>query len=445
MTYSDGFNVRATSVKFNDVADAIDGVITRTFGGTTTGTSTAYIATPSPAWASYDTGASITIIPHVSNAAGSPSVTLNISGLGTKAIKVGGNDLTAGDLAIGIPAILTYTGVHFELGVVQNALLLDGSNLMSATGTAATPALRIGGDVNTGIYAPAADTWAVSTNGVERARVSSGGALLVGTTGSWGTIAGIGGSGALVISNNETNNTNKSCSIRCFTYNNSSHGRFALIAGSSALNENNILIGTGGDSAAQEIRFFTQANPNFADGLLRAKFTSTGEFFINTTSNFSADKMCLAFDATQNGLGIRDNNNTSGTTFAVFRNSTNGICGSVTRVGTTNAVNYNTSSDYRLKKDVQPIENALAKLNQINPVKFAWKDCDVSANGFIAHELAAVLPDAVSGEKDAVDAEGNPIYQGADYGKLTPILTAAIQELSAEVEALKAEIAELKK
>jgi len=175
----------------------------------------------------------------------------------------------------------------------------------------------------------------------------------------------------------------------------------------------------------------------------RMRITNGGFVFINTTTNFSADKLCLAFGTTENGLGIRDNNDTSGTTFAVFRNSTNGICGSVTRVTTTNAVNYNTSSDYRLKKDIQPVENALAKLNQINPVNFVWKDCDIAATGFIAHEIAAVLPDVVNGEKDAVDAENNPIYQGVDYGKLTPLLAAALKELNAKVEALQARVEEL--
>ena len=164
---------------------------------------------------------------------------------------------------------------------------------------------------------------------------------------------------------------------------------------------------------------------------------------MNTTTNFSADRLCLAFGAAENGLGIRDNNDTSGTTFAVFRNSTNGICGSVTRVTTTNAVNYNTSSDYRLKENVAPIADGLQRTLQLKPVSFDWVDSSESSEGFIAHEVAEVFPHAVSGMKDDVDENGQPKYQGVDYGKITPILAAAIKELSLKVEALEARIAAL--
>lgn len=128
MTYSDSYNIRTTSVKFNDVADAIDGSISRSFGGTTTGTNTAYIATPSPAWTAYDTASFITIIPHVTNANG--PVTLNISGIGTRVIKRGGSDIVAGVLSQGIPTILVYTGSYFDVIAAANSLLLDGSSTM---------------------------------------------------------------------------------------------------------------------------------------------------------------------------------------------------------------------------------------------------------------------------------------------------------------------------
>lgn len=185
MTYADAFNIRTKNVKFNDVADAIDGTLTRGYGGTTTGTSTAYLASPTPAWTAYDTSIAITIIPHVTNTG---AATLNVSSLGAKAIKIGGADLPAGALVAGRPTILIYTGVHFEVTVAQNALLIDGSNAMIAdldfggfkpsnvaAGTALLPAFCAGGDVNTGVFGPAADTWAVSTGGAERLRIDSGG------------------------------------------------------------------------------------------------------------------------------------------------------------------------------------------------------------------------------------------------------------------------------
>lgn len=130
----------------------------------------------------------------------------------------------------------------------------------------------------------------------------------------------------------------------------------------------------------------------------------------------------------------------------VRRNTSNGQCVTfsrdATQVGnisvTTTATAYNTSSDYRLKENPQPMVGALARLVSVNPVTFTWKSNGSQGEGFIAHELQAVVPEAVTGEKDAVDAGGNPVYQGVDASKLVPILVAAVQELSARVAALEA-------
>ena len=113
--------------------------------------------------------------------------------------------------------------------------------------------------------------------------------------------------------------------------------------------------------------------------------------------------------------------------------------GSITQNGTT-AVAYNTSSDYRLKENVQPMTGALAKIAALKPVTYTWKADGSEGEGFIAHELAEVCPHAVTGEKDAVDAEGKPQYQGIDVSFLVGTLTAAIQELKAELDAVKAQL-----
>lgn len=115
----------------------------------------------------------------------------------------------------------------------------------------------------------------------------------------------------------------------------------------------------------------------------------------------------------------------------------NGVVGSIST--SSSATAYNTSSDYRLKQDVEPISGALARLEQLNPIRFAWKaDPSSKVDGFLAHEAQAVVPEAVTGEKDEVDENGNPAYQGIDQSKLVPLLVAAVQELAAEVAALKA-------
>jgi hypothetical protein len=111
---------------------------------------------------------------------------------------------------------------------------------------------------------------------------------------------------------------------------------------------------------------------------------------------------------------------------------------------TTSATSYNTSSDYRLKHDIQPMTGALAKVAQLKPVTYKWNVDDSQSQGFIAHELQEVVPECVTGEKDAVDAEGKPVYQGIDTSFLVATLTAAIQELKAELDTVKAELATLK-
>jgi hypothetical protein len=125
---------------------------------------------------------------------------------------------------------------------------------------------------------------------------------------------------------------------------------------------------------------------------------------------------------------------TSGGVINILNN--NGVVGSISTSGSTTA--YNTSSDYRLKENVQPMQDALAVIAQLNPVTYTWKADGSDGQGFIAHELQAVVPDCVTGEKDAVDAEGNPQYQGVDTSFLVATLVKAVQELTARVAQLEA-------
>jgi hypothetical protein len=108
---------------------------------------------------------------------------------------------------------------------------------------------------------------------------------------------------------------------------------------------------------------------------------------------------------------------------------------------TTTATSYNTSSDYRLKENVTPVTDGITRLQQLKPSRFnfiAAPGCTV--DGFIAHEVQSVVPEAITGEKDAVDADGKPQYQGIDQSKLVPLLTAALQETLAKIESLEARL-----
>jgi hypothetical protein len=107
-------------------------------------------------------------------------------------------------------------------------------------------------------------------------------------------------------------------------------------------------------------------------------------------------------------------------------------------------VSYNTSSDYRLKENVTPVSDGITRLQQLKPSRFNFiVDPDKTVDGFLAHEVQTIVPEAITGEKDAVDDEGNPEYQGIDQSKLVPLLTAALQEAVARIEAQDTTIASL--
>jgi len=140
---------------------------------------------------------------------------------------------------------------------------------------------------------------------------------------------------------------------------------------------------------------------------------------------------------TNHGLVIKELLSAGGNA-VIFLNSSGTTIGTIST--TSSATAYNTSSDYRLKEDIQPITDATTRLMSLNPVNFAWKASGSRTDGFIAHEAQSVVPEAVTGEKDAVDAEGNPKYQGIDQSKLVPLLVATVQEQQRTIEALTARI-----
>jgi len=109
------------------------------------------------------------------------------------------------------------------------------------------------------------------------------------------------------------------------------------------------------------------------------------------------------------------------------------------------STSYNTTSDYRLKKNVTEVADPVDAVMALNPVEFSFvADPSNRVSGFLAHEVQAVIPNAVTGEKDAVDENGDPVYQSVDHSKIVPMLTAALQKALGEIETLKAEVASLK-
>lgn len=175
-------------------------------------------------------------------------------------------------------------------------------------------------------------------------------------------------------------------------------------------------------------------------GTERMRIDASGNLLVGTTSGGGKVRVDFA-GLTSVGVSIRDTDAT-GTTqaFTFFKNNTQ--VGSITT--STTATAYNTSSDYRLKEDVQPMVGASDRLMALKPVNFAWKVDGSRVDGFLAHEAQEVVPEAVTGSKDAVDKDGKPEYQGIDQSKIVPLLTAALQEALTEIAQLKADVAALR-
>jgi hypothetical protein len=168
----------------------------------------------------------------------------------------------------------------------------------------------------------------------------------------------------------------------------------------------------------------------------RMRIDSSGNLLVGTTSTGLTNTNSFIFNVTSGESAFQHNNSAVGGTVYCYFTYNGGTIGTITQNGTT-AVAYNTTSDYRLKHDIQPMTGALAKVAQLKPVTYKWNADDSDGEGFIAHELQEVAPYAVSGEKDGEQ------MQGVDYGKITPLLTAALQEAIAEIQSLKARVAEL--
>ena len=164
--------------------------------------------------------------------------------------------------------------------------------------------------------------------------------------------------------------------------------------------------------------------------------TINNSLSINKSSQYGEAVNLTYSGSNSSAMLIRNNTGATATAISFFYSSApQGARGSITVSSTSTA--YNTSSDYRLKENVVPMTGSLERVDQLNPSRFNFIGDDKTVDGFLAHEAAEVVPEAVTGVKDEVDEEGNPVYQGIDQAKLVPLLVGAIQELKAEVEALK--------
>jgi len=228
---------------------------------------------------------------------------------------------------------------------------------------------------------------------------------------------------------------------------NSSQGcHIGIIAGSAS--ESAINFGDKDDSDVGNITYNHSSNSMsfFTGGTERMRIDSAGALLIGTSvggltatgtsinSNGTGAMVCNFTSA--NEIFSYNNNNATGTSYEIDFRQNNTEVG---RIGVgSSTTTYATSSDYRLKENIQPLANGLERVKQLNPVQFDWKKDGESSEGFIAHEVQEIFNDAVVGEKD-----GDKM-QGMDYGRITPLLVKAIQEQQVLIEQLQAEVALLK-
>jgi len=191
---------------------------------------------------------------------------------------------------------------------------------------------------------------------------------------------------------------------------------------------------TGNASAADETVSLSE----------KMRIDSSGRLLIGTSTASSSEKLNVTYAPANHGIIVNTSSSFLGNSVLIEFKANGTTGGSIvfTNNGTTTA--YVTSSDYRLKENIGPVADGIMRLRQLKPSRFNFVACPAHVvDGFIAHEVQAVVPEAITGEKDAVDADGNPVYQGIDQSKLVPLLTAALQEAIGEIESLKARVAAL--
>jgi hypothetical protein len=311
-----------------------------------------------------------------------------------------------------INALFT-TGVddlNFRLGFANGVAGSSGAKMgvlglyYIGTGEAATINFHRGAGATDGAIA-------FSTNaGTERMRIDSSGNVGIGTSSPVGKFASVGG--AIQLSGGTT--AQEGIRIQ----------RASGYAGIYGINNDN--------NAYNAIAIFTGTSEAM-------RIDTSGNVQINTTNAAATGTTCrFTIEDGTIYLPFGINNNAAGTgasNVALFaRNGT--TTGTISVTGTTTA--YNTSSDYRLKHDVQPMLSGLSTIAALKPSTYKWNADNSYGEGFIAHELQAVIPQAVTGEKDAVNDDGSIKPQGVDYSKVVVHLVAAIQELKGDFDAYKA-------
>jgi hypothetical protein len=319
---------------------------------------------------------------------------------------------------------------------------------------------------------------AFSRGATEMGRFDGSGRLLVGTSAarsSFGLTPNLqvegtgydGGSVNLIVNNNSNNVT--SSFINLCRSRGTTNGSTTVVQADDSLGAIAWCGADGSDltSCAATIRAFVDGTPGAGDMPGRLVFSTTadgassptermrisngGKIYANTTTDPVGPSDVIIHAARASGNAIGTTIDTAGYTCYTVSSVTNGYAmwmyntTESANVGSilinTASVSYTTTSDYRLKENVTPVSDGISRLQQLKPSRFNFiADPSETVDGFIAHEVQTVVPEAITGTKDAVDDDGNPVYQGIDQSKLVPLLTAALQEAVAKIESLEARL-----
>ena len=166
---------------------------------------------------------------------------------------------------------------------------------------------------------------------------------------------------------------------------------------------------------------------------------STGTLVINDTARTLACRQHVAFAGNgEQGIVVENTQNNQSGAAVRFVDSDGDFSGGGIFFQDSNSVTYATGSDYRLKENAVSLTNATDRLKQIPVYRFNFKKTpSTTVDGFMAHEVQAIMPESVIGTKDEVDEDGNAVYQKIDQSKLVPLLVATIKELEARITALE--------
>lgn len=325
----------------------------------------------------------------------------------------------------------------------------DASNFLRINSS--TVQTVFGSDANGG-YVGTDNSYALRffTNNTERARIDSSGNLLVGTTTAVEKLTI--GSTTATSSGINLRTTQTDFSIQP---SNSAGGGVTIGVGFVSGGQGPMIFSVGGEKAridsSGNLLVGTTTLAGTGVSVYKAgaiKVISNGQTLANTVQNCYANTNddntnLIEFTVGQyqrTCMFVRNSGAGGGDSCAhiTFQYGAGTNAGYISSTGATTS--YTSASDYRLKENVQPMQNALAKVAQLNPVTFTWKDNGFDGQGFIAHELQAVIPDAVIGKKDEVYEDGGIKPQAVDTSFLVATLTKAMQEQQAIIESLKARL-----